>query len=615
MTRTRLRRRLSAAPWLAAALTLILLAPSARAQFAFTAPAGAVSGGTITAHPGDTLTFVGTVTNNYGTELDNVTIAPQFTAMNTRYFPSYDTQIAVFGYNETFDIGDSAPSHRLTITVTSSTPPGNYAFYFDANAAGDDNGDFTGDVYSDNYILAVVTNATVPPPTNLTALAGEKQVSLSWTAPAGVNGATYNVYRGTAAGGEAATPIVTGLTATTYTDSSLTDGTAYFYTVKTVASGGSSVPSNEASATPFLAAPTALTETGGEKQVTLAWTAPANVTGATYSVYRGTAAGGESATAVAAGLTTATYSDAGLTDGTTYFYVVKTLANGDVSAPSNEASATADPTPPTGLTATAAKNAVTLTWSATVTGTGVTYNVYRGTTAGGESATPIVKLLKAGPYTDIHPVYGAANYYVVRTVVGTAVSGPSSEASATPVLTAPAAPILKVTAGNATVSVVWTAPAGATSYTLYRGVAGAVPTVLLAGYKSTYYTDKAVTNGTAYAYYVVALDAAGSSPNSNTVSVTPAPAPAAPTGLTATAGSKKITLAWTAPSGPVTSYSLFRGLMAGGESATALKTGVTTTTYADTSAKVGTAYFYVVKAVNGAGTSPASNEASATATP
>ena len=92
MTRTRLRRRLSAAPWLAAiALALTLLAPAARAQFAFSAPAGAFSGGTIAAHPGDTLTFVGTVTNNYGTELDNVTIAPQFAGGNARYFPSYNT--------------------------------------------------------------------------------------------------------------------------------------------------------------------------------------------------------------------------------------------------------------------------------------------------------------------------------------------------------------------------------------------------------------------------------------------------------------------------------------------------------------------------------------------
>ena len=614
MTRTR-RCRLPATPWLAAsALALTLLAPAARAQFVFTAPTGATSGGTITAHAGDTLTFVGRLTNNYRFELDNVSIAPQFTAMNARYFPSYDTQIAVLGYPETFNIGDSAPSHKLTITVTSSTPPGNYAFYFDANAAGDGNGNYTGDIFSDNYLLAVVANASVPPPTNLTAVGSEKAVTLNWTAPAGVTNATYNVYRGTAAGGESATPVATGLSATAYTDSSLTDGTAYFYMVKTLANGGISVASNEASATPVLAPPTALTAVGSEKAVTLNWSAPAGVTGATYSVYRGTAAGGESATPVAMGLTTTTYPDAGLTDGTTYFYMVKTLVNGDVSAASNEASATADPTPPTALTATTAKNVVTLTWMATVTGTGVTYNVYRGTASGGESATPIAKGVKASPYTDLHPVYGVANYYVVRTVVGTAVSGPSNEALVTPVLAAPTAPILKVTAGNATVSLIWTAPAGAATYSVYRANGGAVAALIVSGLKSIYYHDNAVANGTTYAYYVIAINTVGSSPNSNTVTATPAPAPTAPTALTATAGSKKVTLAWTAPTGPVASYSVFRGLTAGGESAIALKTGLTTTTYADTKAAVGTTYFYVVKAINGAGASPASNEASAAAT-
>ena len=75
----------------------------------------------------------------------------------------------------------------------------------------------------------------MPPPTNLTATSGEKSVTLNWTAPAGVSGATYDVYRGTTSGGESATPIATGVSATTYTDTALTDGTAYFYTVKTLA--------------------------------------------------------------------------------------------------------------------------------------------------------------------------------------------------------------------------------------------------------------------------------------------------------------------------------------------------------------------------------------------
>jgi len=93
--------------------------------------------------------------------------------------------------------------------------------------------------------------------------------------------------------------------------------------------------------------------------------------------------------------------------------------------------------------------------------------------------------------------------------------------------------------------------------------------------------------------------------------------PGAPAGLTATAASaSQINLAWSAASGTVTSYSVFRGTAQGGESNTPIATGVTSTTYADESLAAGTKFWYQVAAVNATGQGPASNEASATtATP
>jgi hypothetical protein len=91
---------------------------------------------------------------------------------------------------------------------------------------------------------------TSPPaaPTNLSATAGNSQATLSWT---GSTGATsYNVYRATSSGGEGSTPITTGLTGTSYTNTGLTNGTTYYYKVAAVNSGGTSTQSNEASATP-----------------------------------------------------------------------------------------------------------------------------------------------------------------------------------------------------------------------------------------------------------------------------------------------------------------------------------------------------------------------------
>jgi fibronectin type 3 domain-containing protein len=83
-------------------------------------------------------------------------------------------------------------------------------------------------------------------PTSLTAIAGLGQVSLRWTASSGAIG--YNIYRSTTAGGEGQTPVHTGITGTTFTDTGLSAGTAYFYVVTAVGIGGESTTSNEASA-------------------------------------------------------------------------------------------------------------------------------------------------------------------------------------------------------------------------------------------------------------------------------------------------------------------------------------------------------------------------------
>jgi hypothetical protein len=85
--------------------------------------------------------------------------------------------------------------------------------------------------------------------------------------------------------------------------------------------------------------PIGLTATGGNAQVALIWTAS---TGATsYNVLRGTASGGPY-TSIATP-TTASYTDTGRTNGTTYYYVV-TARNGAnnacVSAQSSQVSAT-----------------------------------------------------------------------------------------------------------------------------------------------------------------------------------------------------------------------------------------------------------------------------------
>jgi len=85
------------------------------------------------------------------------------------------------------------------------------------------------------------------PPTDLSAAPGNAQVTLSWTASAGAT--SYNVKRATTSGGPY-TPVATGVTTTTHTDTGLTNGTPYYYVVSAVNGYGESGNSSEVFATP-----------------------------------------------------------------------------------------------------------------------------------------------------------------------------------------------------------------------------------------------------------------------------------------------------------------------------------------------------------------------------
>src|SRR5579859_4936054 len=95
-------------------------------------------------------------------------------------------------------------------------------------------------------------------------------------------------------------------------------------------------------------------------------------------------------------------------------------------------------------------------------------------------------------------------------------------------------------------------------------------------------------------------------------------APSAPSGLAATAASSsQINLSWTAStagSGCSTTYSVFRSTTSGftPSSSNQIASGLTSTSFSNTGLAASTTYFYVVEAVDSAGSSGPSNQASAT---
>jgi hypothetical protein len=125
--------------------------------------------------------------------------------------------------------------------------------------------------------------------------------------------------------------------------------------------------------------------------------------------------------------------------------------------------------------------------------------------------------------------------------------------------------------------------------------------------------DTSLTNGTPYYYVVSALNANGESANSSEASATPTgpTPPAVPTGLAATAANQQISLTWNASSG-ATSYHVKRATVSGGPYTQVAAPTANSDT--DTGLINGTAYYYVVSALNANGESANSSEVSATPT-
>jgi fibronectin type 3 domain-containing protein len=391
---------------------------------------------------------------------------------------------------------------------------------------------------------AVIPPTPVAPgaPTGLVAIGGAGFVLLNWVAPTDVGSPAftrYDVYRGTSSGvyGSPIDDVAAGTL--TYNDTTVIAGTPYFYVIKAVNTAGSSPASNErtATATPGPQAPTAplsLAATSGSNFVVLTWVAPVNpgVPAFTrYDIFRGATAGSISTTPignVAAG--TLTYNDTTAVNGNSYVYIVKAVNTVGASPASNIAQANLiPPGAPTALTAVSHHGYINLSWTAPSSGGVSNYLVFRGTTAGGESATPIATVVVGTSYQDDGVVVGTPYYYKVKANNSFGQSAFSNEATGTAIAnTVPSAPqSLTATAGSGKVTLAWQAPADSggsaiLSYQVYRSTGGGAATQIgQVGGSVLTYVDTSVTAGTTYTYYVKAVNEIGAGAQSTSQSATP----------------------------------------------------------------------------------------------
>ncbi len=237
--------------------------------------------------------------------------------------------------------------------------------------------------------IVTVASDTTPPsvPASLAVTTiTSSSITISWAASTdNVGVAGYYVYRN---GSRLVISTSSALTATTYTDSGLTWGTTYIYTVAAYdASGNISSQSSPVTATtisdiyppstPFLLSAT--TKSSGEIDIT--WSPSTdNVGVAGYYIYRG----GSQIAAVSS--TPLAYKDTGLSAGTDYsYYIAAYDAAGNISLDSNSLDTTTfppdtiPPSMPDGFTAKAVSaSQIQLSWMPASDNVGVAgYHLYR----------------------------------------------------------------------------------------------------------------------------------------------------------------------------------------------------------------------------------------------
>jgi fibronectin type 3 domain-containing protein len=465
-----------------------------------------------------------------------------------------------------FNVSMAYDGTTLKVLITDATTGASASQSYTANIPGAIGGTSgfvgftggTGGLAADQRILAwryMGGTSTPQAPTGLTAAAGAGQVSLNWAPSPGA--VTYNIYRSTSPGGEGNTPLQTGLTGNSFTDTGLSGGTTYYYEVTAVGVGGEGPMSTEVSATP---PQPNLNFSGGFAGASgqLSVNGSAKINGSFLQVTNGGASEAGSAFSK---------SPLDITRFTTQFSFQLLNANAD------------------GFTFCIQGGSST---ALGLMGGGLGYGPQLAGGTGGISRSVAIKF-------DLYSNQGEGNDSTGLYLNGAAPTNAGSVNLGNTSINLHSGHVFNVTMAydGTTLKVLITdATTGASASQSYTvNIPGAVGgTSGFVGF----------TGGTG-----------GLSADQRILSWIFISRPAAPTGLTAVAGNGQTALTWNS-STSATSYNIYRSTTPAGEGATPIQAGVTTTSFTDTGLANGTAYYYQVTAVNFLGESARSNEASAT---
>jgi len=418
-------------------------------------------------------------------------------AGNTQTKVTWMPVLGAAGYNIKRGIASSGPYTNVVVaTTTNGVDSGlvnSTTYYYIVTA-------FNGIGESSNSTVVSVIPSTsgTPPsaPTNLIATAGATQVTLTWNVSLGAT--SYNVKRTTFFVGKFTT-IVTGVSATNYTDTGLTPDITYFYVVSAISAVGESfTDSAQVSATPV---GILLSRNG--------WTASASVNSGNAN----NAIDGNAGTR---------WDTAGFQTPGQWFQVDMGSAQSFYKLV---------------LDATASPNDYPRGYQVQVSGDGINWGSPAAIGDGSSAITTITFASQTARYIRITQTGSASgNYWSIH----------EFNVYAEP--PAPPAPtnLIATAASSSQINLTWNTASGANSYNVKRSAtSGGTYFTIASGVTATNYADAGLSAVTAYYYMVSAMNAGGEGTNSTSASATTQPS-AAPTSIITLLSGNTLTLSWPA---------------------------------------------------------------------